>query len=491
MFCFLASLVGCGGGGSTSGPAVVPVITSFTPQSGTSSGGTKVTINGSGLTGITSITFELDVGAHVNVISDSQATVTTPTHTSGTVDVRVTTPTGTVTASNTFKYVTAGIISTIAGTTGGISGDRSAAVAAKLQLPYGIAFDNASNLIIADYLNCRIRVVAKSSGTYYGIPMTVGNIYTAVGSACGLSGDGGTAVAAQLSVPTSVKMDRAGNLFIADGGNHRIRMIPNISGTYYGLPMTAGNIYTVAGTVWGLSGDGGPAIAAKLYWPQGMTLDDAGNLIIADANNARIRVVAATTGTYYGVPMITGYIYTIAGTTVGLSGDGGAAAAALLNIPVDVVLDAAGNVIVSDEGNHRIRVIAKVPGTYFGVPMLTGNIYTVAGSVPGLFGDGGPANGSQLNGPAGVTLDSVGNLIIADRDNNRVRAVANATGTYFGIPMTAGNIYTVAGTTAGLSGDGGAAVAAQLNWLMSVAVDSSGNLNIADSRNNLIRAVSP
>jgi sugar lactone lactonase YvrE len=354
-----------------------------------------------------------------------------------------------------------------------------------------VAFDGAGNLVIADTLNSRIRVVAKASGTHFGVSMSAGNIYTVAGTTAGFSGDAAAATTAQLNGPNSIAVDNAGNLIIADTGNALIRMVPAVSGTHFGVAMTAGNIYTIAGSTEGYSGDGGSALAAQLYWPTRVVIDGSGNLVIVDASNARIRVVAASTGTHYGVAMTANYIYTVAGTWAGFSGDGGLATAAQFNTPSAMVVDSAGNLIVSDRYNHRVRMIAYTSGTNFGVPMIAGNIYTVAGTTAGLSGDGGSALAAQLNNPTGLALDSAGDLIIADTPNGRIRVVANTTGTHFGVPMTAGNIYTIAGTTNGLSGDGGAAIAAQLNWPMGVAVDSSGNLNIADFSNHRVRAVSP
>ena len=384
-----------------------------------------------------------------------------------------------------------GVITTVAGTTAGLSGDGSPATAAQLLDPIGVALDGSDNLIIADTLNSRIRVVAKISGTHFGVSMSAGNIYTVAGTTAGLSGDGATATAARLERPNSAVADNVGNLIIADTGNALIRMVAAVSGTHFGVAMTAENIYTIAGSSDGYSGDGGSALAAQLSWPTSVILDGSGNLVFVDAGNTRIRVVAANTGTHYGVAMTAGYIYTVAGTTGGFSGDGGVATAAQFNTPSAVVIDSAGNLIVSDRYNHRIRVVASTSGTYFGVPMIAGNIYTVAGTTAGMSGDGGAAVAAQLNNPTGLALDGAGNLIIADTPNSRIRVVANATGTHFGVSMTAGNIYTVAGTTGGLSGDGSAAIAAQLNWPTGVALDSAENPNIAEFSNHRVRAVTP
>ncbi|HEX4060626.1 MAG TPA: hypothetical protein VHY58_06345, partial [Streptosporangiaceae bacterium] len=245
-------------------------------------------------------------------------------------------------------------------------------------------------------------------------------------------------------------------------------------------------------------GDGGPATSAELYFPQGVAVDGAGNLVIADTTNGRIRVVAASTGTFYGKAMTAGHIYTVAGTDgQGFSGDGGPATSAELYFPQGVAVDGAGNLVIADTTNNRIRVVAASTGTFYGKAMTAGHIYTVAGDgTAGFSGDGGPATSAGLHGPDGVAVDGAGNLVIADTFNQRVRVVAGSTGTFYGQPMTAGDIYTVAGNgtvnghgIAGFSGDGGPATSAELYYPEEVAVDGAGNLVIADSGNNRIREV--
>ena len=333
------------------------------------------------------------------------------------------------------KVDSAGRISTVAGTgTGGFSGDGGAAVAAQLWNPYGVALDGSGNLYITDWGNHRIRKVNSA-----------GVISTVAGGGSSL-GDGGAAVAAQLSRPTGVALDGAGNLYIADTSNHSIRKVDS-----------AGIISTVAGRS---IGDGGAATAAQLFWPTGVALDGADNLYIADWRNQRIRKVDAA-----------GIISTVAGdgTNGSRRGDGGAAVAAQLWNPYGVALDGAGNLYIANRGNHCIYKVDSA-----------GVISTVAGDRrPGSRGDGGAAVAAQLNGPSSVALDGSGNLYIADSDNHRIRKVD-----------AAGVITTVAGDgTNGFRGDGGAAVAAQLNGPFGVTLDGSGNLYIADSFNQRIRKV--
>ena len=245
--------------------------------------------------------------------------------------------------------------------------------------------------------------------------------------------------------------DGAGNLYIADSRNHRIRKVD-----------TAGVISTVAGssTTGAFSGDGGAATAARLNVPDSVVLDALGNLYIADRINHRIRKVDTA-----------GVITTVAGSsrTGAFGGDDGAATSAQLYDPSSVALDALGNLYIADKDNYRIRKVDTA-----------GVITTVAGTGTfGSSGDDGAATAARLRSPRSVAVDWAGNLFIADQDSHRIRKVD-----------TAGVITTVAGTgTGGFSGDGGAATAAQLNEPEGVALDRLGNLYIADTSNNRIRKV--
>ncbi len=326
-----------------------------------------------------------------------------------------------------------GIISTVAGNgTGGFSGDGASATSAQLRIPLGLALDGAGNLFIADWVNLRIRRVSAS-----GIITTVAGDGTFPSS---FSGDGGPATSAQLRGPSGVAVDGGGNLFIADRGNQRIRKVS-----------ASGIITTVAGNrTPGFSGDGGQATTAQLREPNGVAVDAAGNLFIADSVNNRIRKVTRD-----------GIITTVAGNgTPGFSGDGGPATSAQLSSPLGVGVDSAGNLFIADPSNHRIRKVS--PG---------GIITTVAGNGTGGFsGDGGPASSAQLGFPTGVAVDGAGDLFIV-ADGNRIRKVTRE-----------GIINTVAGGgTEGL-GDGGPATSAGLWYIAGVAVDGAGNLFIATSR---------
>jgi len=219
----------------------------------------------------------------------------------------------------------------------------------------------------------------------------------------------------------------------------------------------------VAGSgIQGYSGDGGPATSAELNWPWAVAVDAAGNIYFTDTDNQRIRKVAVSTG----------IITTVAGTgTAGYSGDGGPATGAQLNSPFGIAVDAAGNIYFADHFNNRIRKVTA----------STGDISTVAGSgTQGFSGDGATATSAEIYYPTSVAVDAVGNLYIADDVNDRIRKVTASTGI----------IQTLAGTgSTGYSGDGGPATSGELFWPYGVAVDTAGNIYIADKNNNRIRAV--
>jgi len=190
-------------------------------------------------------------------------------------------------------------------------------------------------------------------------------------------------------------------------GWKRVRVVAVKSGTFYGRPMTARHIYTVAGGGTGGLGDGGPATQAQLDDPLAVAVDGAGNLAITDLADNRVRVVAARAGTFYGQAMTAHHIYTVAGTgTAGYTGDSGPAAAEV-SFPQGVGVDGAGNLVIADSGNQRVRVVAVASGTFYRQPMTAGHIYTVASNGSpshqsggqGYSGDAGPALRAQLDFP--------------------------------------------------------------------------------------------
>lgn len=346
-------------------------------------------------------------------------------------------------ANNAIREVTVGgNIQTIAGlgpTGQGFAGDLAGAAGANLDGPLDVAVDSKNNVYIADTNNANVRLITASTGIITTIAGSTAIVSGAVVIAFGYAGDGGTAITASLAGPAGVAVDSSGNLYIATYADNRIRKVD-----------TKGNISTFAGNSgYGFAGDGGSALSAQLSSPRGICIDSSGNLYMADRWNNRIRKVAG------------GTISTIAGNgQANFGGDGGQATSAQLSYPDGIAVDHAGNVYVSDLLNNRVRMVTP-----------TGGISTFAGTgIAGFGGDGGAAASAQLNQPAGLAFDTSGNLYIADSNNAVVRKVT---------PQ--GVISTVAGTGAeGYSGDGGAATKATLMAPLGVAVDSSGNLYIAD-----------
>ena len=300
-----------------------------------------------------------------------------------------------------------------------------------LDFPSSVAVDGVGGFFVPSPTQNRVYHVA-ADGTL-ALSAGTGNP--------GYRRDGGLAVLANLAHPTGVAVDAAGNLFIADAQNNRIRRVT-----------PDGIITTVAGSGISGLGDGGAAFWAQLNHASGVALD-AGNLFIADTLNHRIRKVTPD-----------GIITTVAGSgTGGFSGDRGPAVSAQLNYPYSVAVDASGNLFIADTLNHRIRKVTP-----------DGIITTVAGSGTGGFsGDRGPAISAQLNSPYSVAVDASENLFIADTGNDQIRKV------------TDGIIMRVAG-----NGDGGFSLE-QLYVPTGAAVDAAGNLFIADTRNNRIRKVGP
>jgi RHS repeat-associated protein len=442
---------------------------------------------------------------------------------------------------------------TVAGTTGssGHSPNGTAATSALLNLPDGITVGNGTQMYIADGGSNYVEEVARTSHTEWGISMTAGDLYTIAGNGdltyngggvpatssavndptsvaldgsanlyiAGAShrvlevsaatadistfagdgytlwntGNGGNATTAALHTPSGAATDALGDVFIADAKNNRIQEIAASNHTQFGVTMTAGDVYTVAGNGHGSPGsygDGLAATSAFLTDPQGVAVDTAGDLFIADSGNNRVQEVPATTGG----GMTAGDMYTVAGSSAGVqgsSGDGGAATSALLNDPASVAVDSDGDLYIADEVNNRVQ---EVPATTGG-GMTAGDMYTVAGSssgTAGSSGDGGAATSALLNDPVGIATDSVGDLYIADSANNRIQEVYTSGGSSWGQSMTAGGIYTITGqgsSGSGTAGDGGPAASADLNGPDGIAVDSSGDLYIADAGNNRIQEI--
>ncbi len=322
---------------------------------------------------------------------------------------------------------------------------------------------------------------------------------------CGIGNDS-LATRAELILPNGVATDHAGNTYIADYENNVVRKVD-----------ASGIITNFAGSgVYGYSGDGGPATAAHLRYPNGVAVDTAGNVYIADRENSAIRMVNKA-----------GIISTVAGTgSLGYNGDGIPAISAKLNYPTDVTVDTFGNIYIADEDNYRVRkvdaagMISTVAGNgiygfagmggpasaaTIGYPYRValdkaGNLYigdvhtheiykvntsdtitNFAGNdIYGYSGDGGPATAAELSYADGLVADTAGNIWFSDRNNSSIRMVSAATGI----------INTVYGNgTAGYSGDGGPATDAEFNTPQGLAFDTSGNLYICDYYSNRVRKV--
>jgi len=285
-----------------------------------------------------------------------------------------------------------GTASTVAGgASAGSSGDSGAAAGALLNTPQGSAVDSAGNIFIADTANNKVRKIAAATGKITTIAGT---------GTAGSAGNGAAATASQLSAPHGVAVDATGNIYIVDTANQRIQMVS----------AQTGFISTVAGTgLPGYAGDGGAAAVAQLVSPSGIAVDAAANLYIADTGNHRIRKVNAQSGV----------ITTFAGNGIAaFAGDGAAATAASLNAPAGVWADSSGTIYIADTLNHAIRAVNPA----------TGFISTVAGTGGlGYTGDGAAATSAKLDAPAGVTTDATGDIYIADTGNNAIRLVAGGT----------------------------------------------------------------
>lgn len=318
--------------------------------------------------------------------------------------------------------------------------------ASGLSTPEQMAFDGAGNLYVAGYTGGSANTVWKVA------PSGVVSIFAGTGIA-GFSGDGGKATSAQLNGVLGVAVDSAGNVFISDTNNNRIRKVT-----------TDGNIQTIAGPgVSGAVGDGGSPTAAYLLHPAALVFDKAGNLLFADSGQGRIRIIR------------NGIIQTVAGLTPGVGpGDGGTAANALLLSPYGLGLDAGGAIYIGEFQGHRIRKILPTGAADEVTAYQNGTITTIAGT--GTSGSGP----DQLANPQGVAVDTAGNLYIADASNFRV------------LELTPGGLVSLAGTgVSGFSGDGGPAGAAQLSNCPQVVVDTMGDVFISDYNNGRIRVLRP
>ncbi len=322
--------------------------------------------------------------------------------------------------------------------------DGVQAQGAPIFLPQGLAADSAGNLFLADSNNNRIRRVDAKSGI---ISTIVGN------GNPGYNGDGLRGPSTSISQPSGLVLDGGGNLYFADTGNHAIRRYDAVSGL----------VTTVAGTpgVQGYTGDGGPAVSARLTLPESLAIQASGDLVISDTGNNVIRLVSATSGT----------IQTIAGTgAAGFDGDGGPATSGLLNSPWGLALREDGSILFADFNNNCIRAISP-----------TGVLSTIVGSgIQGFSGDNGPALAAQLKEPTALAINPAGDLFIADSGNNRVRFLG----------ALDGKLRTFAGDgNEAFAGDGGPATQASLYGPYGLLFSAAGDLYISDMFHNRIRQI--
>lgn len=340
-------------------------------------------------------------------------------------------------------------VTTIAG--GGFNGlgDGGPADSAELYNCQGLDLDALGNLFIADANNSRIRKVAAGTGK---ISTIAGNgVY-------GFSGDHGPATSAHLSVPWDLDLDGAGNLYLSDAMNNRIRKISASTGF---ITTIAGVTNPTNSSMGGYNGDSIPASTAMLFQPRGIAVDTLGNIYIADYFNNRVRKITAGTG----------IITTIAGTGANTyNGDGIPATTAALFGPNGVAVDRHGNVYISENQNNRIRKVTA----------STGLISTIAGNGSnGYSGDGGPATMAQLV-PTAILVDAAGNIYFASNGSG-IRKIDALTGI----------ITTIAGSSnTGFSGDGGDPLNARFNGINGLASDLAGDIYIGDAVNNRVRKIS-
>ncbi len=337
------------------------------------------------------------------------------------------------------------IIEVIGGTghrgIGGDGGPAIKAVPPGFRTPEGVAVDAEGNVYVVDRNNSRVRRIDAS-----------GTISTIAGTGRqGTSGDGGPATDAQLFSPSAIALDADGNIFVVSSGGHRVRKIDG-----------AGTITTIAGTgEQGSSGDGGPAIEAKLDRPNAIAVDGEGNVYVAEYGSHRVRKIDAA-----------GVITAFAGNGVkGNGGDGGPATDAQLDFVNGLVVDAAGNVYIADMNQARVRRVDS-----------GGTIDTVVGTgASGWSGDGGPATQARIATPAGIAVDSEGRLFVTEFWVGRIRKVDPD-----------GSITTIAGTGRQESTGGmGLAVEASLDRPSAIAIDSAGNLYVTEAYGNRVRKLRP
>jgi hypothetical protein len=356
---------------------------------------------------------------------------------------------------------------------------------AGLRAPSGIAVDSIGDLFVADTDHCRITMVAGQSRRAYGIRVVVHHTYRLAGGPCGAkdglgfptdvavdqrgdvfiadaagervlvvrpggtkgprpavvvagtgvagySGEGQPAGQSMLDHPTGIAVDGTGDLFIADTGNCRLRMVPSADGVHFGQPMEATHLYTVAGTgVCGSSGRGEPALSAQLDAPVAVAVDGVGDLFIADAGDDEVLETPVTSGLHYGESIGADDLAVIAGTGGNgpylIDGLPATGETAELNDPQGLAVSTAGTLFISDGNMHCIRMVPSSSATVFGRSVHGGSMYTLAGALTVQNSSGG-GNGthwvlSHMDVPVGLALSGNGDLYFSDHGLNQVRQI--------------------------------------------------------------------
>ena len=371
----------------------------------------------------------------------------------------------------------------------------------------GATFSNVPSIAQGAVFAVPIQSGAAGAGRFAAVSMASGSAVTlpadvtlTTSNSIGTGLPGGYSATVQpaastlISGPYGVAVDGQGNVYFADYGNQRIRMLCNVAGTYFGMSgLQAGDVYTIAGdgSAGGGLQSGVAATSVPLDDPRGVAVDSGGNVYFADAAYNAVQVICNTPGTAAGTSMTTaGDIYTVAGDGACCSptGDGGAATSAELDNPDGLALDGSGDLFIADYAGNRVRFVCASTaacagggngGTAYGQSTLGGDIYTIAGTgTAGDTGDGGTATQAEIDLAQGLTVDGSGNVYIADTANNSIRQVTPAD-----------IISTLAGSITAGSSDG-IGSAAGFKTPRQVAVDSSGTtLYVADSGNELVRAI--
>ena len=413
-------------------------LTAISPASGTTAGGTSVTLTGTGFTGATGVTLGGTAATGVTVVSDTTITCTTPAGTAGTASVVVTTPGGANAANTLYTYTAPSAaaqnytFTTLAGLALNAGTTDGTGSAARFSLPSGVGVDSAGNVYGADTFNHTIRKV------------TPGGVVTTLAGLAGVFGStDDTGSAARFYFPHGVAVDSAGNVYVADTDNHTIRKVTSV-----------GTVSTLAGQAGSNGSSDGTGSAARFKNPRGVAVDSAGNVYVTEYGNHTIRMV--TPG---------GVVTTLAGLAGSFGSSDGTGSAARFNGPAGVGVDSAGNVYVADSVNHTIRMVT--PG---------GVVTTLVGLAGSLGSSDGTGSAARFHYPSGVAVNSAGNVFVGDTYNHTIRKIAPGAG-----------VTTIGGLAGSLGSSDGTGSVARFRYPYGVAVDNADNVYVADAENHTIR----